>query len=867
MIKRNIIFKFFIILLIFITLLPFWGNISLAIRAENPPPKTYDFPGDSGKGSSSTPIKKDTHAEKWVEETRYIGIDGNAYEISSNDSDSVQIPKKPVRGVVINDSMVTDENGHYQIKDIVGNYHIDFKYGDLNALNLDSSLTVKDILQYNGYDFRVQGLTNGTYVDDSRTTTQHEIIDSGKGAAQVYLVVDVSISMLDEVEINGVKQTKLHAVVEAAKTLIHSLIAGNDNIYIGIVIFAKKASRVAGVTRDEDFLNYALDKVEGLVETGGYYGTNIIKALDKAYDSFAVDESDPDWREHCNRNIILLSDGVATTDGNIELSSKESAEETHNKAFQIIGPNTIQKIKDIIADGVNIMSLLIDDPLFYEEGDDTHDYIDFIYKNNVNYYEVAKDEADLVQKIINDLKDWIKDQLQKDDRFTTDTIVITGQEDENRRKEVDNLFDYYFYYNFIDKNNPSNDANSYLSPRTVLFKEIDNNTRKITDNAKLFGDSTWMLVNGGDFVLEEPGVNYDTTVTQFCDICQKEHAFITHYVFNNTFYTQDLFLERRQEGILATKVTATALKLTLNTGKVLIFDKRDINNEKDSLKPLVGVLDDEVAHGATMEVEYTIQIKNNSSFQFNNISLVDYMPENLVYMEETNLLTSKGKNSDYGWSAVPLKSLYEAGFISKEAFEKYGNGEDSNTSSTQTPTTGPQAVVCTLDNEDKGEKGFYLRSGDSVTLQIVLSRVISVADDITGSIENDVEIIGYKNNANRRTAIARTTFAKKSTSNGIDNFAGNEDQTIIQDKPTLLGIYPGDIKIYQSDEISYLQEAYKDVGTGVDYALSSNPVFIVPPTGITSYENNPIEIGYCVPVLLIPIAFWIYKKKKSGQKK
>lgn len=58
-------------------------------------------------------------------------------------------------------------------------------------------------------------------------------------------------------------------------------------------------------------------------------------------------------------------------------------------------------------------------------------------------------------------------------------------------------------------------------------------------------------------------------------------------------------------------------------------------------------VDEEIIHGATLEVEYVLSI--TSSFDSNYIKITDFYYEDFVFSQEQKLLTENKTNGDYGW--------------------------------------------------------------------------------------------------------------------------------------------------------------------------------------------------------------------------
>lgn len=93
-------------------------------------------------------------------------------------------------------------------------------------------------------------------------------------------------------------------------------------------------------------------------------------------------------------------------------------------------------------------------------------------------------------------------------------------------------------------------------------------------------------------------------------------------------------------------------------------------------------VDEELLHGATLEIEYVISI--TTAFDCNNIKINDFFSEDLVFSKDQKLLTEDKKNSDYGWRI-------EGGILTTDSGSQTIQGADEykvklNLSTVFTPT-------------------------------------------------------------------------------------------------------------------------------------------------------------------------------------
>lgn len=202
--------------------------------------------------------------------------------------------------------------------------------------------------------------------------------------------------------------------------------------------------------------------------------------------------------------------------------------------------------------------------------------------------------------------------------------------------------------------------------------------------AKELSDNTWMRVVGGKYnITTVPNPSQTTYVDP------EGNTTITTYV-SASYTGQDLYLARKPEFSLVTQTTITALKITLSDGQMLYTDTKEVGSDL----PIIDYIDAEIAHGATVEVEYSINIKNNSSAQCNYLEIINHLPEGFMYNENTMLITENKPNKEVGWKAVSLQELYDNGYVSEETNNKYGS------------KTNLKVVLG--DENGQGENGFYI---------------------------------------------------------------------------------------------------------------------------------------------------------------
>ena len=338
-------------------------------------------------------------------------------------------------------------------------------------------------------------------------------------------------------------------------------------------------------------------------------------------------------------------------------------------------------------------------------------------------------------------------------------------------------------------------------------------------------------------------------VTVVYNVGSGQHTF--SFKVKDIPYTINMYIQKREAGTLDINATVTAARLQLNENTELAFHKRDLGSEE----PLLEVLDDNVSHGTTIQLEYTISIKNLSSSSCNYLELIAYVPRDYEYYAETPILTERKKNGDYGWSERnnsledeakdDINSayyLYDKGYITQASFDNHINSKthkaltlricDPNYDGNETTKN----YLCV--------ENFYIIPGKSFEVKLVLSKVIDLAEDCTGSVMSEFEILGYRNSSKRR-------MSEDIPDEDNDNFSRIKYYT------------PGN----NSDGLtpSTKEEGIvADFSKERDYTTQSNLVLIVPPTG-TSHNNNDDNILLIIVPIVTIIAlsgiFYFTKKK------
>lgn len=605
----------------------------------SPDPPT---PPDANKPSQpSTPSQpSEPSGPEVVTIEHKVSITGNIYEdlgiiIPGTNGNDATRSKTPIDGAVVKliDSsgnvvatQVTGQDGSYSFSPSPGTYSVELQYGNIDGLDLNNTNLIRNVLKYNGHDYITVETPNSSS-EGAINIDKEEVILGGKGVAQVFLLIDCSYTTrTTEVNINGETKTRLEIIADAAKSLIDELLDSGDNIEVGLVFFSGTCYIPVHLEKDKELLKNALDDI---VSNGWYtHNTNMVAAFDKAENNFYNNS-----KEDSNRYMIILSDAIPTSDGTHETYSDMTDEEIMS-TLEIIKKSTKERLAKVKENGIKIFSLIVesDDEMEREWAKDVCSESDV--------FKTAKDGQKMVDAIQEELKEYIIKHTDSKD-YSSESTVITGYEDSNRRKEVDEKFETFKYDN------------------TIIFDQIDsyNATEEDKEQATELSEKTYMIVKAGSYSIDS--VPNPSTIYEYDD--EGNIVKIIHHVASS-YSGQNFVLAKRPAMSLKLTVTATAFRIKLADGQVLLLDTREIGSDV----PLIEYMDDEIAHGATIDVQYQINIKNDSNIQCNYLELVNYLPQGFVFAKSANLLTKEGTNGDFGWVEASVNYLYDNGYISKD---------------------------------------------------------------------------------------------------------------------------------------------------------------------------------------------------------
>lgn len=192
-----------------------------------------------------------------------------------------------------------------------------------------------------------------------------------------------------------------------------------------------------------------------------------------------------------------------------------------------------------------------------------------------------------------------------------------------------------------------------------------------------------------------------------------------------TKYEIEIVLTERPKFELKVEQKISAAQMILSNGQILKSYKAGDGTGSGMIgDKIVWDVDDELKHGATVQVEYEITVRNTGAVDCTQFTLVDYLDYNnasLQYRSDANLITEdkihpeKKKNFDYGWTTVT----------------------DFNALQNATKTNLDEGKTYLQINDNLG-------AGNYKTYKLVASMVIT-SELAIDNYQNAVEIISYKN--------------------------------------------------------------------------------------------------------------------------
>lgn len=625
------------------------------------------------------------------------------------------------------------------------------------------------------YRYRYNGQDYSAHVENMDSNIDVKPIFRGKGVTQVYLAIDFSTSMYSQKTNDG--RRRIDAIADSVKKLIKDLKElpeETNNLIVGIIAYAGSARIAIHLTNDFENMESKIDELvdkytpsagttPGLdiivaneygIQPESKIGTNISAAIEKAISTGFYDIEDD------NKLIILFSDGAPSVHN--EFPQVYGNSPTKNTELMNIAKRTNKDIKEIDTEEYGLIPVLIES----YDGDEiatVEATFDGIEKNTF-----ADDSDIIINEISEMIKNLIKDELIEDGYCFMGAEAYQGTADNPaRRATVNNNYEQLYYglledfrgidsisdyrppeneAEFIDKTwmkttqhpiSKLNDAGEEVAPYIKPFK-----IKKLPEGNCPSHENCDRIDKGEGIVSSSP-----TKIVMAHQIYQHNHYVPRSYVLN-------FYLARRQEFELTLNEYVTGTRVTLNDGTVIhenILPKNKVENIANKNLPYPIIVDEVLLHGAVVEIEYAIEIKNTTNIKAKKFSIVDYLDdENLVYNPDTRLLTNPDMTNSqygwykpydwsqpYGWNEVAINKLKATNLSGREtAFGKGIIGKDKNWN--ELTFKDENCLKVDINNEP-------LEVGHSKLLRVVLSIVIDNSKDINFNYINHSEIVGYSN--------------------------------------------------------------------------------------------------------------------------
>lgn len=631
-----------------------------------------------------------------------------------------------IKGDTVVATTVSDAEGKFAFNNIgesygAGTYKLRFYYGlvnhsdylpnssseyilpsETNLILNQSDLnryykTIKNIVKYNAQDYTATQVGDRYYGYDSFT---RRILESGKAYSQVILLLDCSGSVAEN------NEEVFNLEKDAAKETINNLLSDtetNDNMAVGIVGFYNDVVIVKQLTNIKSDLidcleNITLDPATAttdptveIIAVNNFmnwehkpFGTNIGYALQEANKKFITDNNNI---ENSNRTIVLLSDGYPTAHNNVEQLYANDSEDVLYEKFLKVTEETNKNITELIDGGTKLISVIAKP----DESDPyARELIDRTFKNNEGYMGYYKEISltnpeEYKQYIGNEIPQIVKVEQEEGEIISDITeqgilneisrLASNSLDNTERRISIDKYFSVInnkeaSYFDKIDKltgdmsdlsiiQGGSASYKNYIkdfTTKTFMYVESDSYEINIVEEL-----DDRVIIDNGSSITTEFKSNYDNVEIR-----------------NRDYNDENLVLEKRSEFKLSLEKKVTGLRVTLADGTIL---KEDIRTEFTNLSNTTMltypvIMDDEIMHGAKLELEFTIRITNLSSTNIQTgkeIAIIDYIDtqaNNLQYSANTKLLSEPNKTNDYYlWKSVNKSYLANNELVNEEVLD------------------------------------------------------------------------------------------------------------------------------------------------------------------------------------------------------
>lgn len=792
--KRNMpILNRFLIILIIMMCLSSYINILVYATSEFPPP-----PPGSGTTSTVEPSPTPDAPTRPVPDTetrvRTTTISGKIQEQSEardhqeigNNEHTPSTPNNSFQGVDgINLNLTLNGNSYTTTTDSQGNYvfnitpfsgtHIGYtiKYNlpninesDIRNCSISDVENIQKKLKYNAQDY-----------SESRTEFRNSIEISGRGIAQVFLLLDCSVSMKeDSVQFQDPEThetstiSKLDFEKRVAKKIIDNLLTSDKNIVVGLVVFTGESYRRVSLTKDKNTLYQALDSDINFEEI---YYTNICGALNKAYESYANNNIDTS-----NRYVFILSDGLPTWDGVEEnrLYSSDS-DSKKNSTLRIIYQNTANMLKHFKDDKhIKIYSVITTAGLNVSEIQE----IDRIYNNSTNHIIVENLNSLTNSTFLNEFEGFVQSAIQP---YNTEYSI------ENTRPQIiqDNFKDFIYgntyYFEALTMSVDNNIDLDKFKDYAIKLLRATQYTVEINGTADFYNQSLPRISSNILRDVSYNSANTELIVTTYYEdhdrygnVIRGAQATQKRYVLESVTIPAGTSTLKQQPAFeINPSITITSLAPQASNGIFLDTQTTQINSEET----LYTTIPENLLWGTKTNLEFTVGIKNHSYFNdnTNNFRLLVYLPSNFRY-EENSMKISKQLGIPQNLNISEIQTLNTNTLESLKINKKLPSNSDKIEQALHNNQT-----VLSFNIKPETEPSFQFLSSGELYITFNAYKFLTDGND-TLIYNSDVEVLNYSNNAYRRSIYRATesnqlTLAVAGNQNGAEQDYDSSNDAVI----------------------------------------------------------------------------------------
>ena len=683
----------------------------------------------------------------------------------------------------------TDFSGNYEFKDLnKGDYKITFEYGSIP----EQSTSSQYLANYNGLKYNEQDYS-AIYTDDieenPKTVTQYlfeqKIITAGAGFTQIFLLLDFSPSMIESV---SQYETRMQVVKQSAIDFINILYEKNpQNLAVGVIGFYGEAVIIKHLTNQKETLieaieGFSLDfatyngrpilTLNNLVDTGKV-GTNIGRAINKAKNSYINKDAN-----NSNRIMVLFSDGTPTAHDDVPaLYANEPSSSFYSKLDRVV-ENTRADLIDAVNNNITVLTILTEltDPEEKEYAQKT-----FCYDDGTpigHYFNPQNDTIDLSEWITETIVETVVNVVHEGDPSLLGENTW-GDENKAKREEINKYYDIMNYdklkiFDVIGKmTGTSRDKEIVLVETKDTYENFINKVKQEfipINSMTVTTERTYFL-----------GVDKKETSTCYCtDEKKLPHVTYENHVDVNS--TVNCALIKREDFALQLDKAISGVKYILADESVVHYKTGEgakYTIEAMQRKVPLGIeniavmpnsheiiqIDEELIHGSTLQVEYTLIVKNVSSVPSTRFAIVDYLSsyEDMIFDKTTPLITEEGTNEKYGWEKTNREALKANGVISDEVYNSLSPDEEY--------------LICKFDENNSSIVDPVIGANGERYVKLVLSKVFSV-EDINSDLKhnNEAEIVIFSNKISRRANLTEEVTDSNSETQQIRekySFPGN----------------------------------------------------------------------------------------------